>query len=72
MVIAREAGYINKKTEIRACLGISVLFVVGATHRNDHDIYKLLLFAACKFFSEHAMRKAIWPLDKQEDITNMR
>ncbi len=28
--------------------------------------------AACKFFSEHAIRKVIWPLDKQEGVMNMR
>jgi hypothetical protein len=70
MVIARVAGYINKKPEIRACSGISGLFVVGATHRNDHDIYIILcglqvLFGACNRESNPA-------LVKQEDITNRK
>ena len=74
MVIVRKADFYNKKrTNTRAHFWVRVfvlLFVVGAYAPNDHDLYSLYERPASSFRSMHKW-KVIWPIEKQEGITNL-
>ncbi len=60
---------LNSQRELEdTCL---IIVVVARKAGNDHDMNKSFT-SPCKFFSEHAERKAIWPLEKQEGLTNLR